>query len=366
MCQDAYHRLAVHLSVLGMGLPNREDLLEILKANLSPEEAEVALLLPTKVMPLEVAGLSEIAEDSVYSEEELRKILDSLCERGLLYYGKTAAGEKGYALHQAGFGFPQTFFWAGEDTPHAREMAGLMAKYFNREVTREAFASSQTKAYRYIPMNGTIAPEQAVYPYHMMESVLDQAEIFAVTHCACRVPYKLKGGKCDHPVEVCLKYDDMAQYVIDKGLGRQITREEAGEIIKLSEEAGLVHFVDNAIEGVKHTCNCCGCACWNVGSIKRRKIPRDVLMATYFMRETDESNCTGCGACIEVCPVNAIAMEGDYPVVDEEWCIGCGVCGPKCPTGAAKLKLRTDIDQAPLPTFKELYTKILQEKGLKK
>jgi len=365
MCQDVYQKLALHLSVLGMGMPAREDLLVILRENLTPEEAEISLLLPTRVAPLEVTGLSELVQDSLHSKEELEKILESLCDRGLIYSGKTDSGEKGYALQQVGFGFPQTFFWKGEDTPHAQKMAGLAAKYFNRTVTREAFGGSQTKAYRYIPTGGTIAPEQAVYPYHMMESVIDQAEIFAVTHCACRIPYKMKGGKCDHPDEVCLKFDEMAQYVIDKGLGRQISREEALEIIKISEDAGLVHFVDNTVEGVKHTCNCCGCACWNVGSIKRRKIPRDVIMATYFMRETDEGQCTGCGECIEICPVNALRIDGDYPVVDEEWCIGCGVCGPKCPTGAVKLRLRNDIDQVPAPTFKELYTKILQEKGLK-
>ncbi len=365
MCQDVYQKLAVHLSVLGMGLPNREDLLEILRENFSPDEAEIALLLPTKVKPLEAASLAEIAEDSLCSLEELEKGLEALCEKGLLFTGKTKTGEKGYALQQAGFGFPQTFFWRGEDTPKARKMADLAAKYFNRQVTREAFANSETKAYRYIPAAGSISPEYAVYPYHLMETVINQAQTFAVSHCACRVPYKMKGGKCDHPVEVCLKFDDMAQYVIDRGYGRQISRQEALDIIKLSEEAGLVHFVDNVAEGVKHACNCCGCACWNVGSIKRRKIPRDVLMATYFMRQTDEAQCNGCGECLEICPVNALKIEGDYPVVDEEWCIGCGVCATKCPTEAAKMRLRTDVEQSPLPTFEELHTKILQEKGLK-
>lgn len=365
MCQDVYQRLVLHLSALGMGLPNREALLEILKENMSSEEAEIALLLPTRVMPLEVTGLSEIAQDSLYSEEELEKMLEPLCERGLVFSGKTKSGEKGYALQQIGYGFPQTFFWAGEDTPHAQKMANLASKYFNREVTREAFGGSPTKPYRYIPVAGTISPEYAVYPYHLMETVIEQAQTFAVAHCACRVQVKMKGGKCDHPEEVCLKFDDMAQYVIDRGYGRQISRQEALELIKLSEEAGLVHFVDNTIEGIKHACNCCGCACWNVGSIKRRKIPRDVLMATYFMRVTDEAGCTGCGECVEVCPVSALTIDGGNPVVDEEWCIGCGVCCSKCPTGAAKLRPRTDVEQSPSPTFAELHTTILKEKGLK-
>lgn len=58
----------------------------------------------------------------------------------MLFSGKPNEGNKRYALQQVGFGFPQTFFWKGEDTPHARNMANLIAKYFNRQVTAEAVA----------------------------------------------------------------------------------------------------------------------------------------------------------------------------------------------------------------------------------
>jgi len=199
-----------------------------------------------------------------------------------------------------------------------------------------------------------------------METVVQQAKVFAVAHCPCRMAMRLRGRGCDHPLEVCLKFDDMAQYVIERGLAREITREEALEIIKKSEEAGLVHFVDNAIGDIKHNCNCCGCACWNVGTIKRRKIPRDVLMATYFIRETEEDKCTGCADCVEVCPVDAITIDGDLARVDEEWCIGCGVCVAQCSNAAAKLKLRPDrTDRVPLRDFGELHERILEEKGLR-
>ena len=121
----------------------------------------------------------------------------------------------------------------------------------------------------------------------------------------------------------------------------EITKEEALVVIRLTEKEGLVHFVDNAEGEIQHNCNCCGCACWNVGAIRRRKITRDALMATYFMRKTDEDKCIGCGACAEICPVDAVAMnDDDVPVTDEDWCIGCGVCTTVCPSDAIEMVYR--------------------------
>ena len=88
-------------------------------------------------------------------------------------------------------------------------------------------------------------------------------------------------------------------------------------------------------------------------------------MATYFIRETDQEQCTGCGDCVTVCPVDAVSMSNDSPIVDEEWCIGCGVCVNGCPSGAARLRPRMDrIDKVPRD-FEEQQARILQEKGLR-
>ena len=61
MDDNIYKRLAKHLSSLGMGYPEKEELLEILRENFTPLEAEVALAIPTKVIPFEPTPVTEIA-----------------------------------------------------------------------------------------------------------------------------------------------------------------------------------------------------------------------------------------------------------------------------------------------------------------
>jgi ferredoxin len=46
---------------------------------------------------------------------------------------------------------------------------------------------------------------------------------------------------------------------------------------------------------------------------------------------TDE--CTGCGSCIDSCPVDAIS-EGEIYVIDAELCTDCGDCVETCPVEA--------------------------------
>lgn len=254
MTEDIYQRLAEHLSQLSMGLPATEGLLEILKANFTPLEAEVALALPTRVAPMQPVSVAEISPKTGLPREKVVTILEGLAQRGLLFTGKTKDGQKGYALLQLAHGFPQTFFWGGQDSPHARNMAQLILRYLHRGMLAQTYGGSETKAFRYIPVGETIETGmQAVYPYDLMANVIEKARVIAVVHCPCRMMAQIRGKGCRHPLEVCLKYDELAEYVVDRGLGRQISKEEALQIIKKSEELGLVHFVDNAMGDIKHT-----------------------------------------------------------------------------------------------------------------
>lgn len=51
------------------------------------------------------------------------------------------------------------------------------------------------------------------------------------------------------------------------------------------------------------------------------------------MAYTISDACIACGACKEICPVEAIS-EGDIYVIDKDACISCGACQDTCPVGA--------------------------------
>ena len=359
---DPYTQLTHHLHALGMGYPLKDDLLDILRSNFTAAEAQVALAVPNTRIPLELATADEMAGILGQPARQVEDILERLAKRGLLFSGITDDGQPGYALHQVGYGFPQSFFWKGERTRHSEDMAKRMVKYFRSQEIKETYGTTP-KAYRYIPVKEAVrGPFQAVYPYELMEVVIRRARSIAVAHCACRVTAQLvRKALCDHPLEVCLKYDELAEYLIERGMARQVDAEEALASVRMAEESGLVHMVDNSQEGIKHTCNCCEHACWNVGPIARRRLRRDDIMATYYLRTTDGGACLGCGDCVEACPVHALAMVDEMPTVDEEVCIGCGLCAIHCLAEAVRLERRTGV--VPPATFAELHRRIQGRQG---
>ncbi|HET54050.1 MAG TPA: 4Fe-4S dicluster domain-containing protein [Ignavibacteria bacterium] len=50
--------------------------------------------------------------------------------------------------------------------------------------------------------------------------------------------------------------------------------------------------------------------------------------------KVDPEICTGCGACMEICPVDAIVMENGIAKIIVDKCRGCYACQNACPTSA--------------------------------
>ncbi len=60
--------------------------------------------------------------------------------------------------------------------------------------------------------------------------------------------------------------------------------------------------------------------------------------ATQLRPLADPDRCSRCEACIEQCPVSALSMHNDLPVVSEELCITCFCCQEICPEQAITLR----------------------------
>ena len=55
-----------------------------------------------------------------------------------------------------------------------------------------------------------------------------------------------------------------------------------------------------------------------------------------YLKTGRKAECSGCTACMNICPKNAIKMVYDeegfkYPSIDKEKCINCGTCYKICP-----------------------------------
>jgi len=48
----------------------------------------------------------------------------------------------------------------------------------------------------------------------------------------------------------------------------------------------------------------------------------------------NRDTCIACGACVETCPVNAIAFDEGKAVIDQDKCVKCGACKDACPVSA--------------------------------
>lgn len=55
--------------------------------------------------------------------------------------------------------------------------------------------------------------------------------------------------------------------------------------------------------------------------------------------QMNESECTGCGTCLNVCPHEVLTWEGKRVMIrDRDACMECGACALNCPFGAITVK----------------------------
>lgn len=127
--------------------------------------------------------------------------------------------------------------------------------------------------------------------------------------CSCRYGRKkLDEGCADDYDGWCIGVGDMADYCRETGRGRDITYEEAMEILKRAEDNGFVHQVTN-IDGenkIFAICNCNVKICNALRTSQLFNTPN--LSASAYRAHVSKQDCVACGQCVEYCPAGALKL----------------------------------------------------------
>ena len=122
---------------------------------------------------------------------------------------------------------------------------------------------------RVIPVESAIKDIPNVHDYEKLSYYLNKYDKFCVSPCSCRASRTSINDGCGHlDEEMCLQMGKGAEHYIRTGRAREITREEALEIIQRAEDNGLMHDIPNIEEAGESAaiCNCCSCACFGLRS----------------------------------------------------------------------------------------------------
>lgn len=175
---------------------------------------------------------------------------------------------------------------------------------------------------RVIPIETAISGETRRASYEEISKYLNESTIFSVSDCACRTVREAMGEGCGHLKEdMCIQLGHAAEYYIRTKRGKEITREQAFDIIKRAEENGLMHQIPNLDgEGKTHAiCNCCGCSCLSLRT-SEMFLNTDMVRSNY-VAVVDTEKCVACGECVQNCPVNAPKLGqklcSTKPIVDK-------------------------------------------------
>ncbi len=184
-----------------------------------------------------------------------------------------------------------------------------------------------------IPVNQAFMVAQKVLPQKQVLDILENAELIGLIDCYCRDREK----NCDAPLDVCIVVDSYARDHLEKEEGREITLEEAKNVLDKTAEAGLVHLsIWRKNHEPEAICSCCSCCCHELLSMLKYGNLEMVVESDYVV-QFDEDKCTSCGICLDFCNFSAYKMVDDRITFTKEHCLGCGLCVINCPEHAAVL-----------------------------
>ena len=301
--------------------------LKLLSLQMTSDEARLALQVGLKGMTLD-----EIAAKTGKKKDVLKKMLNTMADKGTTWIDPGKADPKYRLLGSCAPGFTETGLFGNIRHPYDLELAKVlhqvMYEWARDKLCKLGFPFAPVWAHPWV------LPKDAK-PEENLVDFLKSQNFYCVSTCPCRLSNWISNpdDHCGHMLQTCLHSGDTGRWCAEHGLGKEVTLDEALELLRKANAEGLVHTIN--IQGF--ICNCCtDCCPLFMGYFK---LKTKTLIPSPFIPVIDEKKCTACGSCIDMCPVKALELE-DIAKVNIDTCIGCGVCVTHCDPKAIKLVRR--------------------------
>jgi len=344
--KSSYSKLTERLNRFPQGAPPSELLFKILKVLVSEKEAELISTLPIK--PFTSSKAAKIWKVDLTTA---RKALDELASRAILV-DVEQKGETVYTLPPPMAGFFEFSMMRIRDDIDQKLLGKLFYEYLNVEedFVKQLFTRGETQLGRVFVNEPALPTDNALHvlDYERATEVIKTASHIGVGTCYCRHKMHHMDRACDAPLDICMTFNTTAASLTQHGHARQIDEAECMDLLQTAYEHNLVQFGENVQNSVNFICNCCSCCCEAMIAARRFAILNPVH-TTNFLPEVDETDCTGCGKCVSVCPVEALSLVSSHDPkkpnrkiakLDETLCLGCGICVRVCPPKAIMLQPR--------------------------
>jgi len=345
MADEIYKALMERFARKGSRYPGMDipEFYELARELYTPEEAALAAAMPKGFVTAEqLAGTLE------RDEGEVGAALQAMAAKGLCM-AVELNGKQSFSLPPLVPGIFEYQFLRGTKTEKDRRIAKVIRAYRQAVNAVQGMPKVTFPATRVIPVDEKIEAGSTIHTYDQMSAYLENADTISVATCFCRHEAELvdPSDSCGAPNEVCMSFGIGARFIIEQGMGRKVSKQEALEILKKSEEAGLVHCSVNR-QQLDFVCNCCADHC-EILEVALAQPRPGLTLNSGFQPKLDPEACNACEECVERCPATALAMsQDDIPAVDMDRCFGCGVCATTCPTNAFALIAKEGFPEPPV------------------